>query len=63
MRSSRTCPGIKKHSDARRRTPVRIRWAGQGFAEVEMLLYINDPNIMEHMSMAKMRPKGNSMLS
>jgi len=53
---------MKKQRDARTRTPVRILWAGHGFTEVEMLLYVSDPNIMEHMSMAKIRPKGSSGL-
>lgn len=38
-----------------------MRWEDHGLVEVEMLLYKSDPNIMEHMSMAKMRPNGSSM--
>jgi hypothetical protein len=60
-RSSRTCPGMKKHRDASTRTAVRIRWDEYGFVDVETCLYISDPNIMEHMSMAKMRPNGSSV--
>jgi|TARA_R110002003_G_scaffold68_14_gene6172 hypothetical protein len=52
---------MKKHTEARTRTPVRMRWEDHGLVEVEMLLYKSDPNIMEHMSMAKMRPNGSSM--
>jgi hypothetical protein len=42
---------MKKHTEARTRTPVRMRWEDHGLVEVEMLLYRSDPNIMEHMSM------------
>jgi hypothetical protein len=52
---------MKKHREARTRTAVRILWDEYGFADVETCLYISDPNIMEHMRMAKMRPNGSSV--
>jgi hypothetical protein len=52
---------MKKHRDASTRTAVRIRWEEYGFVDVETCLYISDPNIMEHMRMAKMRPNGSSV--
>jgi hypothetical protein len=53
---------MKKHKEARTKTPVRILCAGYGFVEVDRLLYISDPNIIEHMRIAKMSPKGNSVI-
>lgn len=60
IRSSLKYPGAKKHSDARASTPVRIFCAGGGAGDEESRLYSKDPNIIEHIRIAKMRPKGSS---
>jgi hypothetical protein len=52
---------MKKHSEARTRTAVRILCEEYGFVDVETCLYISDPNIIEHIRMAKMRPNGSSV--
>lgn len=53
---------MKKHADARTSSPVRICCCGNGFADVERRLYSREPNIIEHIRMAKMRPNGSSEL-
>lgn len=60
MRSSLKYAGTKKQADARASRLVRIFGAGIGVADVEMCLYSIEPNIIEHIKMAKIRPKGSS---
>ncbi len=61
MRSSRKWPGTKKHADATAKVPIRTLFAGKVEDVLVMLLYSMEPSIMEHMSIAKIRPKGRSV--
>lgn len=60
MRSSRTCAGMMKHSDAAMRVHISKRPIGIEELMVVMLLYNIDPSIMEHIRIANMSPKGRS---
>lgn len=51
---------MKKHADATTKVPISTLLAGNVEEAVVMLLYSIEPSIIEHMRMAKIRPKGRS---
>mgnify|MGYP004504105841 CR=1 FL=1 len=52
---------MKKHADATTNVLMRTLFAGNVEGVVVILLYSMEPSIMEHMRIAKIRPKGRSV--